>query len=328
MVARSEQLAAARPIPRRVLVLLLPSIHALDFAGPVQAIYEANGFGASYELRFVGAKTEVRSAQGFHLARIEPLPRITSDDWVVVPGIASSTLDRMVAPLDWLREAGTNAGRVSAICSGAFVLARAGLLAGKRCTTHWKLIERLAEWSPSSRVLENRLFVRDGNITTSAGESAGIDMTLATIQGDWGPALTTKVAREMVVYLRRSGDSGQESIYLQHRDHLHPGVHRVQDWIVEHSDERPTLDGLAEVAAISSRHLTRLFREATGVTLSAYTQRVKLEVARSLAADHALSLESIAARCGFADARQLRRLWRAHYGSSLGRERGRARTSS
>jgi len=307
--------------PRRALVLLLPYVHALDFAGPVQAIHEANGFGAKYELRYVGTAREIRSAQGFRFGAVEPLPRVTGSDWVLVPGTESARLEELKAPSEWLQEAGRNAARVTSICSGAFALAKAGLLDGRLCTTHWKLTSRLREWSPTARVLENRLYVRDGIVVTSAGEASGIDMALALIQEDQGPALAAKVAREMVVYARRSGQSDQQSAYLQFRAHTHPGVHRVQDWIVEHPDRKATLGVLADVAALSPRHLTRVFREATGVTLIAFAHRVKLEVARVLVQNRALSLEAIANRCGFDDARQLRRLWKEHCGSVLSAER-------
>jgi transcriptional regulator GlxA family with amidase domain len=231
----------------------------------------------------------------------------------------------MRVPVGWIRRATATARRVSSICSGGFLLARAGVLEGKACTTHWKMIPLLREWSPGSRVLENRLFVRDGNIVTSAGLASGIDLTLACLQEDWGARVAAKVAREMVVYVRRNGETEQESVYLQHRDHVHPGVHRVQDWIVEHPDERPTLDTLAEIAAVSPRHLTRLFREATGITLVAFAHKVKLEVARALAENPALTMDAIAARCGFGDARHLRRLWRAENGTTIGRRRAAGR---
>ena len=307
--------------PRRVLVLLLPQVHALDFGGPVQALYEANGFGAAYELRYVGTTPEVRSAQGFLFGGVEPLPEVTSSDWVLVPGTESPRLAELQGPWEWLRRAGAIGARVSSVCSGAFALAKAGLLDGRQCTTHWKVTTRLRELCPAARVLEGVLFVRDGNVVTSAGEASGIDMALALIQEDHGPALTAKVAREMVVYIRRSGESAQESIYLQFRDHTHPGVHRVQDWIVEHPDRKAALRVLAEVAAVSPRHLTRVFREATGTTIVTFANKVKLEVARTLARDRSLTLDVIASRCGFADARQLRRLWREHCGSALSGER-------
>lgn len=305
-------------MPREVHVLLIPGVHALDFAGPVQAIYEASGLGADYHLRYVGATRDIRSAQGFVITEVEALPPVGPSDWLLVPGTESSALDELQVPTSWLRHALERGARVSSICSGAFALAKAGLLDGRECTTHWKLIQRLQTWSPTARVLENRLFVSDGNVFTSAGEASGIDLALSLIENDYGPELAAKVAREMVVYMRRSGSSAQRSIYLDHRAHTHPGVHRVQDWIVAHPDARATITQMADVAGVSPRHLTRLFKEATGVTLKAFAHKVKLEVADKLANNPELTADDIAARCGFHDARQLRRLWLQHFGETMG----------
>lgn len=301
---------------RRTWILVLPAFHALDFAGPVQTLYEARGFGAGYDLHFVSTAATVRSAQGFAICDVEPLPEVSEQDWILVPGIDSSGLDDLAPPVDWLRGAARAGARVASICSGAFALARSGLLDRRRCTTHWKLISELERAAPTADVLENRLYVRDGQIVTSAGVASGIDMTLDLVEEDHGPELTARVAREMVVYLRRHGSSSQSSVYLEHRAHMHPGVHRVQDWIVAHANERATLEQLADVAAMSPRHLTRVFRETTGITVKAFDRRVKLEVASTLMTDSSLRVEEIATRCGFRDARQFRRVWRQHFGSS------------
>jgi transcriptional regulator GlxA family with amidase domain len=302
---------------RPVLVLVLEGIHALDFAGPVQAVAEARQFGAAYDLRFVGPRERVRAAQGFTLAALEPLPPLRGDEWILVPGTESTQLESLDVPTAWLVEAASSGARVTSVCSGAFALARAGLLEGRRCTTHWKVLERLRAWSPRAEVLDNRLFVRDENLVTSAGVASGIDMALALIEEDHGPRLTAQVAREMVVYLRRQGDASQSSIHFEHRDHLHPAVHRVQDWILAHPDQRVTLDDLARHAALSPRQLTRVFRQATGITVKTYQQKVRLEVARSLLRQSQATIDDVAARCGFDDARQLRRLWRRHFGTTL-----------
>ena len=312
-------------------VVLLNDVHALDFAGPVQAIYEAIGMGARYRLRYVGQSPRIRTAQGFVIADIEPLPEVQPADWVLVPGTESSRLENLRVPESWLRAVLDTGARVSSVCSGAFALARSGILDGRECTTHWKLVEQLQSECPMARVLENRLFVADGNVFTSAGEASGIDLALAHIEQDFGPELAARVAREMVVYVRRNGDSAQRSIYMDHRAHTHPGVHRVQDWIIAHPEDRATLDRMAEIAGVSTRHLTRLFKEATGVTLKAFAHKVKLEVADKLANNPRLTADDIANRCGFEDARQLRRLWVQHFGESFGvtqRARRRSQTDT
>jgi transcriptional regulator GlxA family with amidase domain len=184
------------------------------------------------------------------------------------------------------------------------------------------LTGRLATRFPRARVAEDRLFVVDGGVVTSAGVTAGVDMALALLEERHGPILTARVAREMVVYLRRSGDRNQESIYLDHRTHLHPGVHRVQDALVAHPDRKLTIAELAKVAAMSPRHLTRVFRRATGITPNAFAQKVRLQVARDLLLDPSLTLESISERCGFSDARQLRRLFKQAFGAPPSAWRG------
>jgi transcriptional regulator GlxA family with amidase domain len=191
------------------------------------------------------------------------------------------------------------------------------LLDGRTCTTHWRITQRLQQLFPTAHVLDNQLYVRDGRVITSAGIAAGIDMALSLIEEDHGPLLVANVAREMVVYVRRSGHDEQTSVYLSHRSHIHPSVHRVQDWLIAHADHRPSLDALARIACMSTRNLTRAFRQATGVTPKAFANKVKLQVARDLFTDPSETVATVAARCGFEDARQLRRLWRKNFGVSV-----------
>jgi transcriptional regulator GlxA family with amidase domain len=302
---------------RNVFVLLLRNVHLLDMAGPVQAFYEATELGADYHLRFTATEPSIRTAQGLVLSDLAPPDEVGPSDIVLVPGMESRSLGRLgPVPLAWLRSAYASGARVCSVCTGAFALAQAGLLDGRACTTHWKLAERLQREHPKARVVQNRLFARDENVVTSAGEASGIDMALAVIQEDHGPHLVGRVAREMVVYLRREGEREQTSIFLEHRTHLHEGVHRVQDWLVAHADRNPTLEELARIAAMSPRNLTRVFRQATGITLKTFGHRIKLQVARDLLHDRRRTLDSVAASCGFRDPRQLRRLFRDTYGQS------------
>ncbi len=313
---------------QRVLVLLLPDVQLLDMAGPVQVFSEAAELGGAYQLIFCATKPRVRSAQGLVLADLRPLPQPRKEDLVLLPGISSSTLDRLDhVPTAWLRKAHEAGARLASICTGAFALARAGLLDGRRCTTHWKATNRLRSEYPAARILENRLFVEDENVITSAGVSSGIDMALALVEEDLGPLVVSRVAREMVVYLRRSGEQEQRSVYLDHRTHLHPGIHRVQDFIVQHPDQKTTIAELARIAAMSPRNLTRVFHRATGVTPKQFASKVRLQVARDLIDDPQRTVEGIAASCGFEDSRQLRRLWKQAFGASIADFRA-ARASS
>jgi transcriptional regulator GlxA family with amidase domain len=300
---------------KQLFFLILPNVHALDLAGPVQVFHEANGFGGAYRLRYCGTAPKVRMAQGLCVADLEPLPRVGPDDMVLVPGIESSTLDNLAeTPSEWLRESYRAGARICSICSGAFVIAHAGLLDGRECTTHWKDAGRLERAYPAVRVDRNRLFVKDGRLTTSAGIASGIDMALSMVEEDHGPMVAAKVAREIVVYMRRSGSSEQTSVYVKYRTHLNAGVHRVQDWLIAHPGERPSLDEMAKIAGMSRRNLTRTFRQATSISLKQFTNELKLEVAANLLHDPDLTIENVAARCGFKDARQLRRLCKTKLG--------------
>jgi transcriptional regulator GlxA family with amidase domain len=300
---------------RRVLVLLLPDVHLLDLAGPVQAFHEASELGGDYTLLHCGPSPRVRSAQGLVLADLAPLPEPTAGDVVLVPGMDSSTLDRLDhVPVAWLRRAAAAGARLASICSGAFALGRAGLLDGRACTTHWKLADRLRREFPRAQVFENRLFVEDGMVVTSAGVASGIDMALALIERDFGPVVVANVAREMVVWIRRRGDRDQVSVYLDHRTHVHSGVHRVQDFLIAHPERNPSLTELARIAKTSPRNLTRVFRAATGVTLKEFAHKVKLQVATELMANPDLTVDAVASSCGFKDARHLRRIFKASFG--------------
>jgi transcriptional regulator GlxA family with amidase domain len=305
------------PRPRRVLVVLLPDVHLQDMAGPVQVLHEAAQLGGAYELSFHSMQPHVRSAQGLVLSHLAPLPLPQPGDLVLIPGICSASIDRLDAPCAWLRQAHAAGARLAAVCSGAFALAQAGLLDGRRCTTHWKMAGRLRDEYPRARLLENRIYVEDGGIITCAGVASGIDLALALVEEDHGPIVVSRVAREMVVYLRRSGDEEQCSVYLDHRTHLHPGVHRVQDFLLAHPERRVSSAELARIAAMSPRNLTRVFHRATGITPKQFATKVKVQLAHDLIDDPQRTIEAIAASCGFENGRQLRRLWKQVYGGSI-----------
>jgi transcriptional regulator GlxA family with amidase domain len=304
--------------PRRIVFALFPGAEILDFAGALQAFHEANGLlpRGGYEILLCALTAELLTAQGLHLAALRPLPETDAHDLILVPGYE---LDRTTVPrklVDWLRAADRAGARICSICTGAFTLGEAGLLDGRACTTHWKRAAELQRRFPRARVLEDRLFVEDGRIATSAGIASGIDLSLSLIERDHGPQLAAQVAREMVVYLRRDAGHSQGSVYLDFRNHLHPGIHRVQDFLLQHPERSARLAELAPLACLGERQLTRVFRRETGTSIAGFRQRVRLEQTRALLSNPALSVEDVAQQCGFADARQLRRLWKRNYGIS------------
>ncbi|MFF5189388.1 GlxA family transcriptional regulator [Streptomyces sp. NPDC000345] len=296
----------------RVLVLVLPEVNLLDLAGPVQVFDAAAYLGGGYRLEYVAETEVLRSAQGLRLAGLAPLStsRVAAGDLVLVPGPRLTGSDRLVARtvVRWTREAYDAGARVASVCTGAVVLGEAGLLDGRACTTHWSLTSAMRDRYPRARVREAALYVHDGRISTSAGISSGIDLALSLVERERGPQLAAKVARELVLYLRREGNAAQISPFLRHRDHVQPAVHRVQDHLAQHLDTSLTLRELAAIAGLSPRGLTRAFTAATGLTPFAYQRQLRLERARTLLSGTDLTVEAIALRCGFGDARQLRRM--------------------
>jgi len=272
--------------------------------------------GADYVIRHCSTTPTVESAQGVTYSNLEPLPEVKPDDVVVIPGYPVMKLGSPKGLSAWLKQAYRAGAQVCSVCTGSFVLAEAGLLDGKRCTTHWKRVELMQKRFPRAKVMSDRLFVQDGRVITSAGIASGIDMALDLIEQHHGPRMASRVAREMVVYLRRNGHQRQESVYLDHRTHLHPGIHAVQDWFIANPSRPARLPELAAIAHMSPRNLTRVFRQATGISIHEYRTRLRLEQVRSLLNNPELTLEAIADRCGFAGARQLRRVWKAAFGTA------------
>ncbi len=305
-------------MPRRALVFVFDQCELLDFAGPVQALHEVRASGRdAIEIIYCGPDDRVVTAQGVTLSDVVRPPTPRPDDWIIVPGYSVDERPRNSAATNlWLREAAEVGARICSVCTGAFLLGEAGLLRGRKCTTHWRRVQELQERHPSAKVLGDRLYVEDGSIITSAGIAAGIDMTLWLLERDYGPVLAAEVAREMVVYLRRDGHQPQESIYLDYLTHLHPGVHQLQHYLACEPASSETLGGLARRFGMSERNLSRAFRTATGVSVHEYRTRLRLEHAKALLPNTELTMEAIATRCGFSDARQLRRLMKRHLADS------------
>lgn len=291
---------------------LSPGVHLLDLAGPAQVFSTAANQGLDYRQTHVAERAEVRSAQGLGLRARTEWPELTTEDIIVVPGTAGDLRDRAPterSTLTRLRSHYESGGRIASVCSGAEVLGRAGLLDGRRCTTHHELCRELGSRFPAAQVVENVLYVEDGRILTSAGIASGIDLALHLVAQQYGPAAAARVARTLVVYARRNGTDPQHSAALRHRNHVDDVVHRAQDVVDAHYTEPLRLGDLATRVGVSSRTLTRAFTKSLGMTPLRYQQLLRLERARTLQAAGATADEA-ARRAGFGDARQLRRLRR------------------
>ena len=296
----------------RVIFLLIPGLHLLDLAGPAQAFGTAAGLGCGYELAYVAEQEDVPTAQGLTVRAATAWPALAEDDLIIVPGwrarpaiagsgpVAAATLRALAAHH-------ANGGIVASVCAGADLLGRAGLLDGRRCTTHHDIQEELARRYPRATVIRDVLYVIDERVATSAGIASGIDLALHLIAVRDGPATAARTAREMVVYARRNGDEQQASAMLRHRNHLSDTAHHAQDHIEAGFAGPLPLAEIAGKCGVSGRILTRRFTEATGLTPLRYQQLLRLERAEHLIG-HGATIEAAARAVGFQDARMLRRL--------------------
>ncbi|WP_339949273.1 GlxA family transcriptional regulator [uncultured Albimonas sp.] len=217
------------------------------------------------------------------------------------------------AARDWIARAGSESRRVAGVCTGAFALAEAGLLDGRAATTHWAHARRLQQMHPGIRVNEDRIFIADGPIWTSAGMTAGIDMTLALVEDDLGAEVARSVARRLVIYHRRPGGQSQFSTLLE----LEPRSDRIRRALIharEHLKNPLTVDELAQAASLSPRQFSRLFREETGQSPAKAVERLRLETAWSLLEEGRLSMDEVAREAGFADRDRMRRAFLRAYG--------------
>jgi transcriptional regulator GlxA family with amidase domain len=302
------------PIPRRVEILAFPALQLLDVAGPLQVLASANelaaanGGSALYAPKVVSADAPVVTASAGLELGAAPLPdAATALDTLIVAGgqgVHAAAVDR--ALLDWVRARAANARRVASVCTGAFLLAAAGLLDGRRAVTHWRHCAELARRFPAVRVEPDPIFVRDGAVWTSAGVTAAIDLTLALVEEDTGRSLALAVARHLVMFLKRPGGQTQFStaLSLQAAEDRFGALH---DWIEGRLDGDLSLPVLARKAGMSERTFSRRYAKAIGITPARAVERLRVEAARRLLADTGLPVKRIAARCGFGSEETLRR---------------------
>jgi transcriptional regulator GlxA family with amidase domain len=332
--------AEARRIP--VFVVIPPRLLLLDIAGPLEVLRQANRVQDEirFEVQYIGPSRALTTSIGITISEIEPLPEdLPPESWVVVAGDVeqimlsgggmgagpseADTADED-AIVEWLRKNVRQGHKLITICSGALMAGRAGLLDGRACTTHHVCCEDLANLAPRARVLNNRLYVEDGERYSSAGITAGIDLMLHMIDECTNQSCAVAVARYLVVYLRRSGADPQLSPWLEGRNHIHPAVHRVQDAIADDLTRGWTHNELAKIAGASPRHLSRLFREHVGMGIAQYTNRLRVAAAQELLHQTCLDMERVAEGAGFGSSRQLRRAWRKVYASPPREARGKS----
>jgi transcriptional regulator GlxA family with amidase domain len=315
--------------PRRVVIVAFDECQSLDVVGPLevfagarkaQARAGARDPGYDVVVAAAGARRALRSSSGLAFT-----PDITLadarragpiDTLVIAGGEGARQAMGDAAILASVRAAEAGARRVASVCTGAFVLAAAGLLDGRRATTHWAHCRAFAEQFPRVEVDVDPIFVRDGRVWTSAGVTAGIDLALALVEHDLGRELAVTVARHLVVFVRRAGGQSQFSAQLAAQAAERPGLRELQAWIVEHPDADLDVPALARKAAMSVRHFGRRFRAEVGLAPAAFVERVRVETARRLLETTARSIEEVAAAAGFGTPEALRRAFARRVGVS------------
>ena len=302
-------------MPRTIGLFLYPDFQILDACGPITSFEIAGRMaGDAYRLVLLSAMGgPVRSSAGVEMATNTPDQAGMIDTLIVVGGNGSRDAMRDAYVLAFLRDLAANVRRLCSVCSGAFLLAGAGALDGRRATTHWRRAALLARLFPKVIVEPDRIHIRDGRVWTSAGISAGIDLSLALIAEDLGEDIARRVAQEMVVYYRRPGGQSQFSALAE------LGGDSTQfapllDWIRAHLDQRLTVETLAEQAAMSPRNFSRAFTREMGMSPAKAVERLRLEVARERVENSADPIEHIAAHLGFHDPERMRRAFLRAFG--------------
>lgn len=300
---------------RAIGVLIFPSFQLLDAAGPLTAFEEAcrEVSPRPYRLRVMARKPgPVVSSSGVQLTA-EPLIDEPLDTLIVAGGSGTREACTCVETLAYVRSAAARARRTATVCSGAFILAAAGLLDGKRATTHWSRAAEFARAYPRVSVEPDRIFIRAGALWTSAGITAGIDLALALIAEDLGETVAKHAAQQLVVYYRRPGGQSQFSALLE-ADRPGSRFSPLLGWARERLNERLSVERLADRAAMSQRHFARAFAADTGLTPAKAIERLRLEASRERVESSSEPIEQIAARTGFGDPERMRRAFLRAFG--------------
>lgn len=303
---------------KKMAFIVPPTVQLLDLAGPVQVFSEAIFYGAEFTLEYYSYREEVTSVSGLGFANVPNYKEavLKPGDYLFIPGMQFEYISSISFKAEreffaWLKECSENKVTVCSICNGAFALGEAGLLKDTECTTHWRRIKDLQAQYPKAKVLSDVLFVKSNNVYTSAGVSAGVDLSLSILEGLKGALFTHKVARGLVVYHRRNHNHTQHSVYLDYRNHINPRIHEVQDYLIDHLSEENSIETLASMVGMSPRNLSRVFKEKTDLTILEYITLLRIEYAKTMLNNPEYTIEYIASKCGYKTARQLQRILKA-----------------
>lgn len=309
---RQSSLVSSQIAMRRIEILAYPDIQLLDVSGPLQVFASANDFRTQagepvpYEVAVVAASPQIRTSAGLVLeAAALPVHGLEIDTLIVPGGWGVNAACEDPQLVQWIIGRSHDATRTASVCSGAMLLATAGLLDGRRAVTHWGRCAEFARRFPAVRLEPDPIFIRDGNVWTSAGVTAGIDLALSFVEADLGRRVALAVARELVVFLKRPGGQAQfsQTLKLQQGDER---FDRLHGWIQDNLDGDLSLPDLAERANMSPRSFSRHYREATGRTPARAIEEIRIEAARRML-EQGQAVNRTARRCGFGSEETMRR---------------------
>ncbi|AZN35727.1 GlxA family transcriptional regulator [Iodobacter ciconiae] len=322
------------PAKRVVAMLIFPSVQLLDVAGPSDVFCEAArqlGDPGAYRIQLISTEPGVvQATSGLRLLAHSTLADYQDPpDTLLIAGSPNlNQIRNNTAEIDaWLWRQALTARRIGSVCSGAFVLAAAGLLDGKRATTHWNSARLLAEHFPKIQVEADSIYIKDGNIYTSAGVTAGMDLALAMVEEDFGRELALQVAKELVMFLKRPGGQSQFSSYLAAQSSERTSISRAQEYVLAHLDQELSISVLAAFCGMSERNFSRVFRSETGLTPGEYIENARIEKLRNLLETTTLALKRLADRTGYDSVDSLRRAFIRRLGLSPGDYRKRFSTT-
>jgi transcriptional regulator GlxA family with amidase domain len=311
---------------RRIIGLIYARANSIDISGPLQVFDTASRLlmesgrtdTPAYIVETIGkALTPMQLTGGLKVSPHYDFSFMPPTDTLIIPGGQASRIAATDPEITtWLQNHSTQVRRIASTCTGVFILAKAGLLANRKATTHWQYAASLARNYPDITVDADAIFVRDGNVSTSAGVTAGMDLALALVEEDWGNELALDVARQIVVFLKRSGGQSQFSPLLHLQNQGHSKIHFAQQWILEHLHEDLPIERIANQVAISPRHFARLFKQETQKTIGEFITRARLDTARSLLESSSLPIASISKKVGFGHSETMRRLFTQYFNTS------------
>jgi transcriptional regulator GlxA family with amidase domain len=311
---------AGRPTTRRIVMLAYPDAQMVDVMGPLEVFAAASKQLAgrpgaakeppAYQVEVVASQAgPVRMSSGIELVASRSLRGVRGeiDTLMIAGGEGSRKVVRDAGLIRWLQRTAPRARRVASVCTGALLLAEAGLLEGRRATTHWAYCEALANRYPRIRVEADPIFVRDGHVYTSAGVTAGMDLALALVEDDFGRETALDVARWMVIFMKRPGGQSQFSAQLESQLPERDRLRVVQSFIVENPAADLAVESLAQRAAMSPRNFARVFAAEVGTTPARFVERVRVEAARRALEESDAGVDGVASVCGFGSSETMRR---------------------